>query len=50
MLGQPADPCWVPGQFHEQLVSAFTVQPSNRQEPQTVIKNGIDSLTVHLLK
>ena len=46
MLSQAIYPRWVPCQLNEQFVPAFTVQSSNREEPQTVVKNGIDSLTV----
>jgi len=50
MLSQAIYPLWVPCQLDEQFVPAFTVQSTHRQEPQTVVKNGIDSLIVLLTK
>ena len=50
MLGQAPYQSWVPCQLNHQFVPAFTVQSSNRQELQTSVKTGIDSLTFFLAK
>jgi hypothetical protein len=50
MFSEAIHPFWVPCQLNEQFVPAFTVQSADRQEPQTVVKNGIDSLMGLLTK